>query len=954
MNQNVKIIFFILLKLIIVIIIQLMGVNILLKEDLLKSINLDFETNDFCQTMNNSSDNNLDYYACDNKFKKEKVIILFIDSLPFDSLHDFHNLKENKMTNFYRSEGIEYKQSGALFETILTGKFSRNYLAANEMKMDNLQKQFNNANMNVFYKVRDFPLYGLLNKTIIQKNHLEKHESSERIPLSTFCDINTIPFSTFKNNLNEFLDESGLDFKEGKSKEDLYKKADETLEIEFEHIRKSFNYCLSKKDFNSYVFYTDAMDHINHITHRNHPSSIFGNYFIEKYVKELINWINEEHGEYALALASDHGGQIYYGEDTLCNHGCNSLGNEGVFFIYTKELGENYEKYKIHLEKDEIPIVSLNDFACTVTQVLKNTNLPLESTCTPRYIGNDKLIFFSTVKSKEMQLKKFVEKLIKKYPELKNQYQEKYEPKLNNHKFNSYFKDLDSIYQTEEKVYDDYMNYLIDIQNELLSDVVKSGQNGTYYLIFYLVLISFILLFLYFIRKLIVLTREKVFKEMKKEGDNKNPFLTKLVSYTYIIIIILLIEPLMCLFYNNSTNITYYIRLSIFIKFFSFLFLVIGVSYFNSIKRNNYIKLIINIIFIILLNIISTKIELFTSLDKYVNTQKKTDFFKIYLSYPLLIIYGFMEFYANRNYYFFAFKKCKIRYIYILIPYLIILTYYILLFDFNLKIINEGHSPEIIALLKRIYRMMFLLLLFIKPFITNNKKDKNNNDLVISSDIINLKLFFFIEIIFICVELERVEIILLFNFVLFYLCHCFKKEQDIFIKMIYIILIICYPEIHFIANQGTYTMDTSIKVTNKCPSKWADDRPIVMGVIFVVDKFRFNIMDLGYIFSLIKISNKKVNYYYTELIRLIISIQLFGILLCFLLYIKKEREGSYIQILYLIATQVMPIIVFDITFLINYIIYKIINSFINKNDIDAEYEKIEKLDINLEENKINI
>ena len=166
------------------------------------------------------------------------------------------------------------------------------------------------------------------------------------------------------------------------------------------------------------------------------------------------------------------------------------------------------------------------------------------------------------------------------------------------------------------------------------------------------------------------------------------------------------------------------------------------------------------------------------------------------------------------------------------------------------------------------------------------------------------------------------------------------------------ILIICYPEIHFIANQGTYTMDTSIKVTNKCPSKWADDRPIVMGVIFVVDKFRFNIMNLGYIFSLIKISNKKVNNYYTELIRLIISIQLFGILSCFLYYIKKEREGSYIQILYLIATRVMPIMVFDITFLINYIIYKIVNYFIKNKDTD--YEKIEILDIILEENKINI
>ena len=951
MSQNVKIILLILVKLIFVIIILFMGVNVLLREDLLKSINLDYETNDFCQTIINSSDNNLKHYICDNKFKKDKVIILFIDSLPFDTLHDFHNLSENKLTNFFRSEGIEYKQSGALFETILTGKFSRNYLASNEMKMDNLQRQFHNSNMNISYRIRNFPLYGLFNKTIIDKNKLENYEDSESIPLSTVCNINTSLFSAFKEEISKnYIDKTGLYFKEGINKEYLYQKADEKLKKEFKIIRDSFNQCFFSKDFNSYIFYTDAMDHINHISHRNHPLSIFGNYFIEKYVKELINWINEEHDEFALALVSDHGGQIYFGEDTLCNHGCNSLGNEGVFFVYTKELGENFEKYKMPLEKGEIPIVSLNDFACTVTQALKNTNLPLESTCTPRLIGNDKLIFFSTVKSKEMQLKKYIEKLTKKYPELKNQYEGKYFQKLNNNKYNSYFKDLDSIYHAEEKFYNDYMNYLIDIQNELLNDVVKSGQNNTYYLIFYLVLISFIILFLYFIRKLIVLTREKVFTEMKKEGDNKNPFLPKIVTYTYIIVFILLIEPLMCLFYNNSTNISYYIRLSIFFKFFSLFFLVICVIYFKNIKNNNYKKLIFNIIFIILSNLISSQIELFTSLDKFVNTQKKINFFKIYLSYPLLIIYGFCELYSNRNYYFCLFKKYKIRYIYILIPYLIILSYYILLFDFDLKIMNQGHSPEVVSLLKRIYRMMFILLFLIKPFIINDKKNKSNNDIVISSDIINLKLFFFIVIIFICTELERVEIILLFNFVLFYLCLCFKKEQDIFIKMIYMILIICYPQIHFIANQGTYTMDTSIKVTNKCPSKWADDRPIVMGIIFVVHKFKFNIMDIGYILSLIKISNKKVNNYYTELIRLILNIQLFGILICFLYYIKKEREGSYIQILYLIATQVGPLIIFDITFLVNYMMYIIINSFIKKKDTD--YEIIEKLDVNIEENKI--
>ena len=950
MNNKCKIILLILIKLIVIIVIQLLGVGILLKEDLLKSINLDYEQNDFCQTIKNVSEDNLDYYVCNNKFKKNKVIFLLIDSLPFDSLHDFLNLKEMKMTNLFRGEGIEYKQSGALFETILTGKFSRNYLASNEMKMDNLQKQFNNANMDIFYHIKDFPLYGLLNKTLIDKNKIVKNVG-EMIPLLTFCDINNASFLSFRKEvLENYFDDSGLYFKEGLNQEILYQRANEKLRPEFEKIRKNFNYCFSKMNFSSYVFFTDTMDHINHISHRSSPLSLYAIFVIENFVKELINWINEEHGEYALALVSDHGGQLYYGEDTLCNHGCNSLGNEAVFFFYTKELGENYEEYKTNFEKEEIPIVSLNDFACTLTQVLNNTNLPLESTCTPRNIGNDKLIFFSSVKSKEIQLKKYIEKLIKKYPDLKEKYQEKYDEKLKNNTFNSYFKDLDSIYQAEEKLYDDYMKYLIDIQNELLRDVVKSGQNEIYFFIFYSVLIFFIIGILYFIRKLILLTREKVFKEMKKEPDKKNPFLTKLVTYTYIIVIILLIEPFICIFYNDSTNITFYIRLSVWIKFFSLLFLVIVVSYLNKVNnKNNYKKLIMIIIFILIVHLISTQIELFSSLDKYVNTQKKNDFFKIYLTYPLLIIYGGMELFSNRNYYFFAFKNCKIRYIYILMAYLIILSYYIFSFDFNLILTHEGHTPKEIYSLKIIYRLSFLLLLFIKPFVINKK----DNNIVISSDIINLKLFLFVEIIFICVELARVEMLLLFNFILFYLCYCFKNEYDIFIKMIYMILIICYPEIHFIANQGTYTMDTSIKVTNKCPSQWADDRPIVMGIIFVVDKFRFNIMALGYMFNLTKISKKKIMNYYTEFLRLILSIQLFGILLCFLYFVKMEREGSYIQILYLIATKVMPLLVFDFIFLVNYFIYKIINIFY-KDDILSEYEIIDNLENDLEESKINI
>lgn len=98
-------------------------------------------------------------------------------------------------------------------------------------------------------------------------------------------------------------------------------------------------------------------------------------------------------------------------------------------------------------------------------------------------------------------------------------------------------------------------------------------------------------------------------------------------------------------------------------------------------------------------------------------------------------------------------------------------------------------------------------------------------------------------------------------------------------------------------------------------------------------------MSFGYLCELIKIWNKKTLYYYTELIRLIQSIQLIGITICFLYYLKKEREGSYIQLLYLIGTHVMTIIIFDFTFLINYIIYNIIYTFVKQNT-DKNYLNI--------------
>ena len=914
----------IVLSTIFVIFIQILGISILLQENLFKYINLNNETNDFCQTKVNASNNSLDYLICNNKFKKEKIILLLIDSLSYDSLHDFNYLKDYNMTNFFRGEGIEYKQSGALFETIFSGKFNRNYLASKVMKMDNLAQQFKNANMNITYYIKPFPLGNLIDKKLGDDF---ENCSKEYVPLSNFCNTNFNPFIEFIKDFEKFI----IKYENKKIKKEifqdiLYDKANKKLKYEYQKIRSQLNLCFAEKNFNSIVFFSDTLDHIIHTKYRHHPIPLFAVYYIENMIKEIIKWINEEHSEFALVVASDHGGQLYYGEDTICNHGCNSEGNEGIFFVYSKELAENYEKYKTNFEKENIPLISLNDFPCTISQILKNINLPLESTCIPRLIGNDKLLRFANVKSKEIQLIQFIEKLTKKYPALSNQYHSKYDKMLKDNKYSKYFKNKDTIDLVDEKFYDDYMDYLIDIQIQINRDVIKSSQNYIYYLIYYIALIIFIISFFYCIRKLVLITREKIFKELNKNQKNKNPILNKIVRLIIILLFIILVGPLFCLIFHNTKNISKIINISIFIKYFGFLILLFFVFLLNNLKTNlKYKKLIIILTSIILIHFIMTKISFFRSLDKFIDSKYRNNFLNYYFYYPLFLIYICFELFSYRNYY--LTYKYNIKYIYFLIPYLIYLLYFIIKFDFfYLRQQTSGHPPEIIFLLEKIYVMICLLLLFIKSF-----KEKNNErKKVLSSEIINFKFFFIIMINFICVEVERFEMILLFHFILFYLSKEFRKEKDLFLKILYLIIIICYPQIHFIGNQGAYTMDTSIKVTIKCPSHWADDRPIVMGFIFVADKYRFNIICIGYLFSFIKITKKKIMNYYTEFILLIHYIQLFAIILCFLFYLKKELGHYFIQILYLISVQIMPIILFQLAFLINYIFYKIINLFASK------------------------
>jgi len=74
--------------------------------------------------------------------------------------------------------------------------------------------------------------------------------------------------------------------------------------------------------------------------------------------------------------------------------------------------------------------------------------------------------------------------------------------------------------------------------------------------------------------------------------------------------------------------------------------------------------------------------------------------------------------------------------------------------------------------------MIILILLFIKTL----KKKKNEIKKIIPNIIFNSKLFFVVLINFICMEIERVPMVLFMNFILFFYANSSKKKKMFFLN----------------------------------------------------------------------------------------------------------------------------------------------------------------------------
>jgi hypothetical protein len=103
---------------------------------------------------------------------------------------------------------------------------------------------------------------------------------------------------------------------------------------------------------------------------------------------ELSQWV-DENPEYVLIASSDHGGQLYYGQDYYCCHGCNYEGNQGILYIYMSNFNSskhnnstntNHLYYEPFSTPDNNININSYDVSLIISQVLENVNIPLKNT----------------------------------------------------------------------------------------------------------------------------------------------------------------------------------------------------------------------------------------------------------------------------------------------------------------------------------------------------------------------------------------------------------------------------------------------------------------------------------------------------------------------------------------------------------------------------------------------
>ena len=423
-------------------------IYILIHNNSFKGLNIDEFTNNYCGNKSN------EYYEflCTNKyyrynFKKSKFIWLITDGVSFDQLNILNNFEKYKLTSpiLINGDDMSYKHTNEMHEALITGKHNKNY-KGKEVEGDNIFNQFKNAGYKINFRGWEMPSVDIVGdieggkneNKIFNKKFIDN--KNEIFAFSSFCNINNpFPFIKSKyidyqddisdNKLNQNILQKIQNLIESKkmflfdnlSKSELYEEIDEIFsDNNIDIFSLDINKCLknyfdwNEKENISILYYTTEVDEFNHRYGKAHIHTILQMYIAEKTIEQIINWI-DSHDDYALIITSDHGGQNFLGEDMIRNHGIDFPGNEAIFFIFTKELKEHYDEFKMH--KRYIHMTDVNEI---LNQILLNINIPINSKGFPINLFNDTLNSFIALKTKEIQIIQKIESYMKKYSSLRN------------------------------------------------------------------------------------------------------------------------------------------------------------------------------------------------------------------------------------------------------------------------------------------------------------------------------------------------------------------------------------------------------------------------------------------------------------------------------------------------------------------------------------------------------
>lgn len=651
--------------------------------------NIDEFTNDYCQNKTNQ------YYdlLCTNKFykfnfKKSKFIWILTDGTASDQLTLLSNHEKYKIASSFLVEGddVTYKHTNEIHEALITGRINRNY-EGKEINFDNILKQLVNAGYKINYRGWGLPIPDIVgdkenginenkifNKKFIDNNH-------EITAFSSFCNItNPFPFLNLSydkyqnptpNNvvndellkkIKDIINNKYLYLYDKESKLELYEELDELFEKNpIDLFTINIDDCLKKSfDWNenediSILYYSTEVDHFNHCFGKTHIYNVLQMYITEKMIERIIKWI-DDHEDYALIVTSDHGGQEFFGEDALRNHGEDVPGNEAIFFVYTKELKDHYDELQMRER-----YIHITDEGEMIAQILSNINIPIYSRGFPLKLIKDDINSFISLKMKEIQLIKLMEKYIEKYKGYEND-----------------LKDILSGLQTNFSKTDSIINGYIGEDKKIKSEgeeefkkMIKENEASLKLAQEYIInkitsknkeagnIIIFIIIFIYIFIKFFF----EIYIIFFRVFDLKNAAIKKRKLYISILTVFII---LFIFFYftfilgnnlrNSILNYCFFIGcyISLLLFYFSYFF-------FKQTNRNKANLLICSILlFFIFVEIISYSDCFYYLKKNLLYYSKVSNSFNNLITFVFLIFFIILreqEKYLQKNYFFYIFKK---------------------------------------------------------------------------------------------------------------------------------------------------------------------------------------------------------------------------------------------------------------------------------------------------------